>query len=57
MKKKERIEAKLQKMNVEFNELHRKAKHIKQDMAKLRAEYDNTPANVEERIDELIMKT
>ena len=57
MKKKERLELKYQKMNIEFNELHSKAKHIKQDMVKLRTIIDNTPATVEERLDEINLKT
>ncbi len=57
MKKKERLEVKYQKMNLEFNLLHRRAKHLKQDMQKLREEIDITPASVEDRFDEMIMKT
>ena len=56
MKKNERILLRIRKMTIEFDELHRKAKHLKQDIAKLRAEYDRTPNNVEERPDEIIMK-
>ena len=56
MKKKERLEVKYQKMNLEFNLLHRRAKHLKQDMQKLREEIDITPANVEFREDELNLK-
>ena len=56
MKKQQRLYEKYVKMNIEFNDLHRRGKHLKQEMAKIRAQINITGSNVEERIDEIELK-
>ena len=56
MKKQQRLYEKYVKMNIEFNDLNRRAKHLKQEMAKIRTQINITGSNVEEREDELILK-
>ena len=53
---KKQKEAKYQKMLAAFDEGHRKLKHLKQDMVKLRAEIEKMPVITEERLDEINLK-
>ncbi len=49
-------EAKYQKMLAAFDEGHRKLKHLKQDMVKLRNEINQMPVIIDERPDEINLK-
>ena len=57
MKKQQRLYEKYVKMNIEFNDLNRRAKHLKQEMSKIRTQINITGSNVEEREDEILLKS
>lgn len=58
MKKKERLQAELDKMLAEYESGHSKLKHLKEKMRKKRDEIASTPKNIiDERPDELNLKS
>lgn len=50
-------EAEYQKLLKQFEDGHRKLKGVKQRMAQLRAEINRMPTIVDERLDELLLKS